>query len=241
MKIVRELLTSNIETLEKMGALNDFGSLWIEELMGLSYLLGYEDIYKQSLNLLSKIKLGDPTKNELGSVKSDLNKDRLEREEKIKKELAKEPDLKRLQKKFPIWNEKSIDNLIKVFKQKVPALKYAIEGDYSQAVKSCYHKEHGLDEQKLEFIISYLFIKKEFKQGLEIKENLITKDWSKKHLSIVELIEKNRIEEWKSLSGIFDEIHPDRTNVWKNFMFVKGLSGLVPYDIYPWNDEWEIR
>lgn len=240
MDISKQLLSRIYLRLAKNKDLVCFAENWMKTYLDLTFYLGYNDLYQQGLALLTKVSMHDP----LGSgvlftnIPKENTLELLEREARLKNEWSKEPDIDFLLAEYPPNTLKRIEQderCVHMFR----GFQSAIDGDYETAVDLCRNEQRLMDEEQIEFIIAYLFMKQKFLLGTELMKQHVTKHFSIDHLERVELIERAKVQEWETVAHLFRRIYPDWDDIWFNFIYAKGFAGLLPYDPYPMTEHWD--
>jgi hypothetical protein len=238
MNLAQKLLLKNTLIISKMDELNDFGQIWLEELLDLSVLLEFEEVHEKTLELVKKTKLGDPLKHAFTSLPPLSQKEILNREIEVKNELlSRKYKLEELKDQFKENNKKG---LFEHFHNcSIHGFEEALEGDYEKAFLKCQTKQGQVNEESVEFIIALILMDKKFDLAAHYKKLYVKKEFSIYHLNFVEVIERATSGDWQNAIPLFYSIYPTLDCIQSNFLFAKGFAGLMPYEYYPFNEEWE--
>lgn len=244
--IIEELLTNTLTKFKQEDTIAGLGYVQIKELLRLATLFGFKDLAEQTKVFILNAELGDENDGALQNFKElipELGKagGQNKSPDEKRKELLEIPGIKSLKENYPIKNaEVLIKRLEDYDREWATAINLIKEEKFEEVVKE--FQEADFDHQKLEMLISTLFMLGNINKGAELKEEFVEKEWSYRFLDMVELIERSQLQDWEHLAEGFQYFYPEANrDIWSNFLFAKGLAGIVPFEGYPFNEEWDFQ
>ena len=220
--LAKQFLGLTLERLKNAQKIEGFAYKWLEEIIEISYLNGFNELMKEALDLRTSHKrLGNPLAGSLSNMDFSHKKiDNSYEWPKDKRELEKKYTYNKVIAFLKICDQSDDSHLFVKHPKEVGAALNLAKNDFDLETIACSLCVNGYFTEAHKIIANEL---SSFAYRIRVVKTVMC-------------IELFRRDEFEKALKILDELYPEKNDPWNNLYFARGILGYEPWGGYPFSD-----